>query len=197
MKKRIIIRLVITLTAGAAALFFVFQGDINISLAILFSLLVILPIVSVNLLFDSTEKHQQNTDNLDERFQFKMIWLAVLLFMGILFPMKGGESLRYSGMGMVTGVIAGGFIHFRNYRKQKQKLKEGEILWDERDLKIAGEAARSTLNFSILLLALAMLAFYVFSPNLEISPFIILGISTAVVSGCYTVLYRIKKRRNN
>ena len=128
------------------------------------------------------------------RWVVRAAWMVLCGGLGIFFILRGEGAV---GIGLTAGSAAGGAAELLRIRRQRRILAAGDVLYDERDVQIAGRAAIMTVRVLMGVLSLALLAVVVtdFSWNPPLLP--VLGILMGMIYLTYSLGYVIRRRRDS
>ena len=197
MNRYSVVRVILTIIVIAAAAAVRLNGALVPAYAIAFIGILLIPVSSLNFLISKKyDNPLPDAQIIVERFTVKYLLMALLFLLGILLA-TGRDT--YTGIGICAGIVILIPLQIRLYNKQKKKVRDGSVLWDERDVIIAGKAAKTVLQFQLLILPLMYLALQVFSPEAKDIPVIAtacIGMLIAFTAGAYYLIYFILRSRS-
>ncbi|MBN2510124.1 MAG: DUF2178 domain-containing protein [Spirochaetales bacterium] len=193
MNRNSIIRMMFTGGIILATFILRAMGLVPAAYITVFSGVLMLPLTGINLALGKRSTTMSQTE-LTERFILKLLLSVLLISLGGLWII--GKNL-YPGLGVCAAITVMLPFHIMKYKKDTARLASGQVLWDERDMAIAGKAALITLRFQIMAGAVMILAIHTFAPFTGYqsgTPVMAIALLVSVSAFGFMLLYRLIRR---
>lgn len=193
MNKKMLFRIMMIALLALAAVILQLSEMNTAAISLMSAALLVLPLTAFRVLFGNLSPQDMTVKMLKEKFIVKLLWIGSLLVLFLLLLFKQLFPL-YSASGMFAGTVLVIPLHIRKYFRQKKQLELGDVLWDERDMILAGKAALVTIQGGVLLIAIAILMIYIFPVDPVPSLVSMLSGIIIIFSLGYTLIYRWFRR---
>ena len=119
--------------------------------------------------------------------------IIIVLYLFILFTVSVIRYIHGDQLGSTVFLSVGCFILlfklFKNQKKKKYRQKDGLVLFDERDIELAGKAALFTIRVQMGITGLLVLGLFAIFPKTNI-PILILSLHMAFSALLLQITYK-------